>query len=273
MTRDYILSSLWRYPVKSMAGEELEHIHVTPAGLPGDRAYALVDAEKNTGPMAKRMIKSNDLLKSRAAFTIPPEPGRRAPAVRITLPNGAVVQSDQSDAAAMLREVFGPQATLLASAPAGLSPDSAAETAAIPAAGTAPAGTLFDFASIHIVTTSTLRSLEAAYPEGRFAINRFRPNLVVDCPDESGFVENAWVGRTLAIGPEMRVKVSIPCPRCTMMTLPQVDLPGDPAVLRTVAQTNMLDLGDFGQQPCAGVYAEVVAPGTIRRGDAVRILD
>ena len=68
-----------------------------------------------------------------------------------------------------------------------------AETTEIPVAGAAPPGTLFDYASIHIVTTSTLRRLETAYPAGQFAIQRFRPNLVVECPDESGFVENAWL--------------------------------------------------------------------------------
>jgi MOSC domain-containing protein len=95
----------------------------------------------------------------------------------------------------------------------------------------------------------------------------------VDCPDESGFVENAWVGHILAFGPELRVRVSIPCPRCVMTTLPRVDLPLDPAVLRTVAQLNKLNLGDFGDLPCAGVYADVITPGRIRRHEAVRLVD
>ena len=140
----------------------------------------------------------------------------------------------------------------------------------VPVVGTAP-GSLFDYASIHIVTTATLRRLEAAYPAGQFAIQRFRPNLEVDCPAEAGFVENAWAGRTLAIGPDLVLRVSIPCPRCVMTTLPQVDLPLDPGILRTAAQLNRLSLGDFGDLPCVGVYTDVVAPGRIRRNDPVRV--
>jgi MOSC domain-containing protein YiiM len=58
-----------------------------------------------------------------------------------------------------------------------------------------------------------------------------------------------------------------------MTTLPRVDLPHDPRILRTVVQLNTLNLGDFGNLPCVGVYADVVKPGRIRRGDPVRIGD
>ena len=81
------------------------------------------------------------------------------------------------------------------------------------------------------------------------------------------------MGRTLAIGDEVVLRVIIPCPRCISVTLAQDDLPRDPRILRTVAEHNMCDLGDFGTLPCAGVYAEVVKPGTIRSGDTVRCLD
>lgn len=64
-----------------------------------------------------------------------------------------------------------------------------------------------------------------------------------------------------------------PCPRCVHIILPQGDLPHDPGILRTVAQLNMREIGEFGTLPCAGVYADVVKPGTISRGDAVQWLD
>jgi hypothetical protein len=57
------------------------------------------------------------------------------------------------------------------------------------------------------------------------------------------------------------------------MILPQFDLPHDPGILRTIAEHNLRDLGDFGKLPCAGVYADVVKTGTIRRGDTVHYLD
>jgi hypothetical protein len=58
-----------------------------------------------------------------------------------------------------------------------------------------------------------------------------------------------------------------------MTTLPQGDLPKDPGILRTIAQHNLLDSGEFGRSACLGVYADVVKPGVIRRGDTMRFLD
>jgi MOSC domain-containing protein YiiM len=77
----------------------------------------------------------------------------------------------------------------------------------------------------------------------------------------------------VAIGEEVVLRITIPCPRCVNMILPQSDLPHDPGILRTIAEHNLCDLGDFGKLPCAGVYADVVKTGTIRRGDTVHYLD
>ena len=99
------------------------------------------------------------------------------------------------------------------------------------------------------------------YPEGRFEVKRFRPNIVVaTAPGQQGFVENDWIGQTLAIGDEVRLWITGPCPRCVMTTLPQGDLPKDSGILRTAAQHNAVNVG---------VYASVINGGTIRRGDAV----
>ena len=126
-----------------------------------------------------------------------------------------------------------------------------------------PAGTFFDLAVVHLLTTATIERLLALYPEGRFEVRRFRPNIVVaTAPDQHGFVENDWVGRTLAIGDEVRLRVTGPCPRCVMITLPQGDLPKDAGILRTAAQNNQANVG---------VYAEVVKSGTLRRGDHVTL--
>ena len=76
------------------------------------------------------------------------------------------------------------------------------------------------------------------------------------------FVENAWVGRTLAIGEAVRLGIAGPCPRCVMTTLPQGDLPKDPGILRAAAQHNRANVG---------VYASVVQGGRVRRGDAIRL--
>jgi hypothetical protein len=72
-----------------------------------------------------------------------------------------------------------------------------------------PTGTFFDLAVVHLLTTATLERLRALYPDGRFEVRRFRPNIVVETePDAQGFVENDWVGQTIAIGDEVRLHIT-----------------------------------------------------------------
>ena len=152
MNPTHSVSSLWRYPVKSMAGEELDAVRVTARGLRGDRAYALVDTVTGKVGSAKSIRRFGDLLQCRAQFVSPPESDDSMPPVRITLPDGAVVESGEPDAVAKLFAAFGPQVSLVTSAPAGLMLEFAAgtlggkhaETTAIPVAGEAAPGTLFD---------------------------------------------------------------------------------------------------------------------------------
>ena len=75
-------------------------------------------------------------------------------------------------------------------------------------------------------------------------------------------MENDWIGQTVAIGDEVRLRITGPCPRCVMTTLPQGDLPKDSGILRTAAQHNQANVG---------VYADVLAGGTLRRGDPVAV--
>jgi uncharacterized protein YcbX len=140
----------------------------------------------------------------------------------------------------------------------------------VPAAFRAPSGTFFDFSAIHLITTNTLDRLREVTPQPRFEARRFRPNLVVDVPGLHGFIENDWVRRIVVIG-AVRLKVIIPTARCVMTTLAQSDLPGDPGILRAMAEHNRIKAGGLGELPCAGVYAAVLTPGTIRRGATVRL--
>ena len=272
------ISGLWRYPVKSMAGEQVDEIEVTSRGLSGDRAFALIDKRANKVGSAKNARRFGHLLKCRAQFS--EEPGPRGPgSVTMTMPDGTTVHSRQPDLEAVLNASFGPDIELVSNAPEGLILEIAAgtlggkhaETTELPVSSGAPAGTLFNYAAVHLVTRSTLRQLEQSFPSSNFSSKRFRPNLILDCDDE-GFPENAWVGKTLAVGEQLQLRVSIPCPRCVVPTLPLEDLPDDPSILRSVAASNSVDLGDFGTLPCVGVYADVIQPGRIRQGDRVRIL-
>src|SRR6266550_9043842 len=89
--------SLWRYPVKSMLGEELNASNVTDRGLAGDRGYALVDNADGKIASAKNPRKWPRMFTFRAALAADPARGESLPAVRITLPNGDLVTSEQAD--------------------------------------------------------------------------------------------------------------------------------------------------------------------------------
>jgi uncharacterized protein YcbX len=262
--------SLWRYPVKSMMGEELNSSEVTERGLVGDRQFAVVDAATGKVAGAKNPRKWGNFFDFRAAYVEPPRAAAVLPAVRVTLPAGATVSSEQPDLEQILSGELGREVAFARAPGNGEAAASTAEEYWPDMDGLEhrdtvtewelPPGTFFDLATIHVLTTSTLDRLRELYPAGRFEVRRFRPNVVI-AAEESGFVENDWVGRTLAIG-GVRLRVTGPCPRCVMTTLTQGDLPKDPGVLRTAAQNNDANVG---------VYAEVVQAGLVRRGDGVTI--
>jgi uncharacterized protein YcbX len=155
--------------------------------------------------------------------------------------------------------------------PAGSLAGKLAHLTELPLAAAAPAGTFFDYACLHLIATATLDHVQRVYPQGRFDVGRFRPNFVIRTISEP-FIENSWAGRMLAVGAEVVLRATIPTPRCVVTTLPQGDLPQDPGILRTIAQQNLLDSGEFGRSACLGVYADVVKPGVVRCGDTLRFL-
>ncbi|WP_406402135.1 MOSC domain-containing protein [Streptomyces sp. NBC_00879] len=265
---------LWRYPVKSMMGEELNASDVTRRGLLGDRQFAVVDALTGKVAGAKNPRKWGNFFDFRAAYLAPPQAGSELSPVRLTLPDGTPVTSDQPDLAQILSKEFGREVTLARARGEEKSSGATAEEYWPDMGGLEfrdtvtdwelPAGTFFDLAVVHLLTTATIDQLRSLYPEGRFEVRRFRPNIVVATgPDERGFVENDWIGRVVEIGDEVRLRITGPCSRCVMTTLPQGDLPKDAGILRTAAQHNQVNVG---------IYAEVVADGTIRRGDRVTLV-
>ena len=272
--------SLWRYPVKSMLGEELQTASVTDGGLIGDRAYAILDESTGKVASAKHPRKWGRLLDFRATFLEPPRVGEPLPAVRITLPDGRMVSSAQNDLHALLSGVLERQVVLTATRPASPSVESERVGAVDPADAIGDVGQFMmpgrfsDYAAVHVLATATLDRLQGRYPRGSFDVRRFRPNVVVDSPrGQPPFVENDWVGRTLAIGPEVRLRITDPMPRCVIITLPQDGLPREPGILQGVAEHNQVAIPILGgaSRPSAGVCAFVLEGGTIRRGDAVRI--
>src|SRR5262249_720410 len=116
-----------------------------------------------------------------------------------------------------------------------------------------------------------LARLNELRPQSRFDPRRFRMNVIVRT-ERPGFVENDWVGHELGLGDGARLNVALLDPRCVMTTLAQDELPQDSDVLRTLVRHNKMQVGDLGQFPCAGVYAVVAAPGTVRTGDHVTVV-
>src|SRR2546429_3409114 len=98
---------LWRYPVKSMMGEELNAAEVTDRGLIGDRHFAVVDPSTGKVAGAKNPRKWGNFFDFRAAYIEPPRPGSKLPAVRVTLPDGTAAASDQPDVAQILSGALG----------------------------------------------------------------------------------------------------------------------------------------------------------------------
>ena len=277
MSASITVSTVWRYAVKSMMGEELNSSAITNLGILGDRAFALVDAETGQVVSAKNPKKWPDFFAYRAAYVAPPEAGK-LPAVWITLPSGQVVRSDQPGLDDVLSQALSRPVNFRTSAPEApvleeFCPDNVGqdnEVIKAAMAGDAPAGTFFDYSTLHLLTTSTIDHLRSLYPQGRFEVRRFRPNLVIDTAGLEGFVENDWVGKTIRIGETVRLQITDPCPRCVMPTLAQGDLPKDTGIFSKGIAANRVHV-PFADKalPSVGVYARVVATGVVKRGDAV----
>jgi uncharacterized protein YcbX len=183
-----VVVSLWRYPVKSMMGEELNATEVTERGLLGDRAYALVDNSDGKVATAKNPRKWPNLFDFRATFIEPPRISAHAPPVRITLPDGAIATSQQSDLNQILSTALNRMVTLHAIERGHVGPANAEEywpdIEGLDYRDTVtdfalPEGTFFDCATVHLLTTATLDRLRELYPQGRFEVRRFRPNIVM----------------------------------------------------------------------------------------------
>lgn len=232
------VAAIHRYPVKSMMGEELNATWVGMNGVQGDRVFSIADPATGKVASAKNPSKWPALFSYRAAFTrLSDSLGKPVKFLAGALASGTLEEYWPDIEGLARRDVITDE--------------------------TMPPGTFFDCASIHFLTTATIDSLRAAYPEGRFETRRFRPNFVIETPAGlTGYPENEWNEKILAIGDEVKVKITGPCGRCVMTTLAQSDLPKDTGILKAAAKHN---------QARVGAYATVLQGGSVRCGDIVRI--
>ncbi|KAF0653671.1 Fe-S protein [Cyanobium sp. Copco_Reservoir_LC18] len=267
------VQTLWRYPVKSMLGDSPSQLAVDPRGIRGDRAYALWDHASGRVASAKNPRLWQGLLGYRARFREEPTPVAPLPPVLIAPredDGSAGLCSGEDDVDAFFSELFGRRVSLLDTPPQGASLDQywpPVEERAFQDVTNAlelPEGTFFDACPIHAITTATLERLRQLEPQLDFAVERFRPNLLIATPPEStGFVEEGWSGSCLQIGEQLVLRVDGGCPRCVVTTLAQGALEENLEILRATARHNGV---------VAGIRLSVVTPGPMAVGDPVRLL-
>ncbi|HWL41487.1 MAG TPA: MOSC N-terminal beta barrel domain-containing protein [Ilumatobacter sp.] len=232
------VSQLWRYPIKSLAGEPLERADVGPLGISGDRQFGLVDRTTGLVLTARRVP---ELL-----FATPTTAGGQA---AIELPDGTVTADDRA-----LSEWLGRRVTLAAATPDRHGTYEIAVDDGDPGSEwirwDGPDGVFHD-------SGRTRLSIVAEPALGDWDVRRFRPNVVV-----SGGDERDLLGRQIRIG-EVLADVVKEIDRCVIVTRPQPALARDLDVLRTVARERSGNLG---------VGALVVEPGSIAIGDPVELV-
>lgn len=285
------LDEIHRYPIKSMLGERVQEIAIREDGLLGDRSWAIRDEQRGSIEGGRKLPALLNCAAQLSGSVQADASAADLPVPTFELPDGTKLRADDPEAARQLSALSGRPLTLWARQPATDEahhrrgapdhpemldelraifarlpeeplPDLGALPREVLVSSTLP-GTYFDCYPIFLLSRSSLASLSAAQPDSIFDVRRFRPNLLVDCDDEAGFPENAWVGRRVRIG-EVVLRIAVECPRCVMTTHPIAELPKDPQIMRTLVKENGGNLG---------VYASVETPGTLREGDAFELLE
>lgn len=275
------IKEIWRYPVKGMAGENLNAGTLEKTGLSGDRIWALRDT-------ARQEIQSCKFRPELLLCSARCHPGAAAQ-VQVTFPDGSVLDSDEDAIHALLSQLTGHRSTLEPLRPAGdldfyrrhklddhtwldelkatferesdepLPDFSQLPQSAIDFVVAAP-GSFFLVTPFHLVTTATLRHLQGITPACDWDVRRFRPNIVIETDaGAEGLVEQAWIGQRLRFG-----SASIDCvgatPRCGAITRAQREFTADKKILRTV-------VNDADQN--VGIYGMIADVGVLQVGDAV----
>ena len=276
------LAQIWRYPVKSMIGEQVSSIEVARHGFVGDRHWAVRDevrggirgAKKFGGLMCLRaeaaangethihfpdgtdFIAGDPSLDARLSLELEHEVTLQSLPAATDLNHFRRGEPDSEDLLTELRAIFGreddePLPDLSVFPPEIMEFES-------------PPGTHHDAFPLLLMTTTALRTLSSALPDSVIDVRRFRPSIVIDTEDQLGNPEFDWVGRNLRLG-EIELRIGAACPRCVMVTREiSADIPADRAVLRHIVR-------DLDQN--LGVYATVTNPGTITEGDTVTLSD
>jgi uncharacterized protein len=231
------IQAIYRYPVKSMAGESLEQTQLGWYGLEGDRRFAFRRVDEQGG--------------------FPWLTAGKLPELLLYKP----VRQDTSQANDLPSHVVTPEGKTLAMRSPELRDEIMSQFGAEVELMHLKQG-IFDEAAVSLINLATSHTIthDSGNPPD---IRRFRPNIVLDTQQNQPFTEDQWIGKTVIFGDtddSPAVQVTLRDVRCAMINLHPDTAQSDPALLKTVAQLNDV---------CAGVYGTVIRPGTLTVGQAV----
>jgi uncharacterized protein len=257
------VESLWRYPVKSMRGEELDEMFAGYAGVYGDRLFAF---ESSASPKGFPFFTGRDqrqMIRYRARFRNPEKAARPVNLGEAEkLPPG--VNPISAHATELMIDVETPGGkTFAIDDPALIDNLRANIDGKHELTLLRSDKAITDCRPLSIFTVQSAKKLgeETGVDVDK---RRFRANVYVDLTSSDGFAENEFVGRSLRLGSKVVVSVLERDPRCMMITLDPDTAEKSPAILKAVAQAH---------EGMAGVYGAVLAEGMIRKGDPVELLN
>lgn len=263
MSRIGQVESVWRYPVKSMRGEELSEGYIGFSGVYGDRLYAFWSSAAPAGYPYLTGREQERMILYRPRFKHPNKaarPSNLAEAESIG-PGLTPVFADPSDLVVEVETPAGERFTI--DDPALLRRLADGLGAGTFLALVRSERAMTDCRPISIFTLQTVRGLSE---EVGVVLDkrRFRANIYADLGSVAGFSEDGFVGRRLRIGPRAVISILERDPRCKMITLDPDTAEANPEVLRKVAR---------GHEGKAGIYGAVLVEGMVRPGDAIEVLD
>ncbi len=228
-----IVKQIFRYPVKSMAGESLQSSALGWHGLENDRRFAFRRMEDSGGFPWLTAGRLASLLRYQPFWS---ENGAEAkPVLHVRTPEGKELEASSEALRAEIAEAYGNDVQLMQFKHG-----------------------IFDEAAISLITQGTVYGLGIECGK-LLDVRRFRPNIVIESMTAEPFAEDQWVGRVLQFGSDDGPEISITLRdvRCAMLNLDPDTAESDPVVLKSVARVN---------EVCAGVYATVTKTGTVSVG-------
>src|SRR5438128_6864323 len=254
------VDSLWRYPVKSMRGEELDEAFAGFSGIYGDRLFAFRSSASPKGFPYFTAREQTKLLQYRPHFR---HPDKAARPINLTEAESMGANPVAADPSELMIDVETPDGrTLAVDDPALMTMVRAEIDEKHQLTLMRSERALTDCRPVSIFSLQSAQQLaeETGIPLDK---RRFRANVYVDLVSDEGFAENELVGRSLRIGPKAIVTILQRDPRCVMITLDPDTGEKTPAILKKVAQAH---------EGMAGVYGAVMVEGILHKGDPVELL-